>query len=128
MNKSKLKIIGYFLLFCISAYVSYPKPIEIILLYVIGMASLILLVELGIRAANYFSADSRQQKLIEYGTLSIFILLFFSFMTMLFASFDAKKIVWNVIQTHMTPKWIVIDIFILLVFVLHWTTSKDQKS
>ncbi len=137
MIKQIFKAIGIILLVSLFAYALYPKPDQIILLFLAGTMPLLLL---ALTAKKLEEAQLKkscaQKKIIYYGFQIIFVIYVLAFLLVFRVSWFEKKLVFNIFQTARGKAYIVITIIVSLLFLLYsgfffithrrWPRSEDM--
>lgn len=120
MTKQIFKAIGIILLFSFFAYALYPKPEQIIVLFVAGIIPLLLF---SLRAKKLEEAQLKKgnarKRIIYHGFQLIFVLYVVAFLLVFRVSWFEKKLVFNIFQTERGKAYIVIALIVGLLFLLY---------
>jgi NADH:ubiquinone oxidoreductase subunit 5 (subunit L)/multisubunit Na+/H+ antiporter MnhA subunit len=118
MTKQIFKGIGIILLSSFFAYALYPKPKEIISLFVAGLMPLLLfaLTAKKIEKAQ-LQKGTTQNKIIYYGFQSIFVIYVLAFLLVFRVSWFEKKLTFNFFQTARGEAYVLIALGVLALFL-----------
>jgi hypothetical protein len=136
MKKPIIRTIGTVLFFSLFAFVLYPKPLEIILMYIVGLCILLLFViVLRKLNKNHGSKDNKHIKITERVLQALVMIYAIGFLHIFFVSWFEKRIVWNIFQTKRGKAYIAIDLGLLIIFLVYcgvfylrnrkWPNGKD---
>jgi predicted membrane channel-forming protein YqfA (hemolysin III family) len=121
MNKHILKIIGLVLMFSLIAFAFYPRPIEIITLFLIGLSILFLAAFIYKKIVpTQQMKENRRKKLLEYAFQTLLIIFSIAFLLVFRVSWVEKKLVLNIFQTQTGKAYFAITVGVFLVFILYY--------
>ena len=137
MTKQIFKTIGIILLFSFFAVTLYPKPEQIILVFVVGIMPLLLLALAAKKIEKtQLKKGIPRKKLTYYAFQVIFVIYFVAFLFVFRVSWFGKKLVFNIFKTARGKAYIVITLIVGLLFLLYagfffikhkrWPKSEDM--
>ena len=113
-------MVGSFLLLSLLAFVSYPKPSEIISLYVCGLGILFLLL-VGIKQIEKNRAPNKDKmsKALEYILGALLAVYALVFLDVFAVSWFENRIVWNIFHTERGKVYMAINAVALIAVLLY---------
>ncbi|MFI5295649.1 MAG: hypothetical protein ACHQ0Y_11565 [Thermodesulfovibrionales bacterium] len=122
MNKKEKIIIGYFLLSCLGAFLIYPRPSEVLALFIIGNGILVVLLVAVPKLMKTYEFTEKKystKNLIGYSIPILIVIYAGCFLNVAIVSLYEKRIVWNILTTRRGKAYLAIDIGLLFLFLAY---------